>query len=156
MEIIFDGKTIHLQSRQAVEKTLFSDKLLLTDPGTGQTTEMAFPEGLHIIAYGASYELKVTELDYRRMSFSSSNYGGGTFPSSRRVRNSIFSMRGDFWVYMPGEKVPRTISRPSHSSTRYLSLSVENSQFHPDRPRSEDEIMKDAVQRAMEKTMESK
>lgn len=157
MEIVFNGNTIQLNSRQAVEESTFASKVSITDPATGQATEMAFSEGLHIVAYGAAYELKVIELDYKRVSFSGGGgYGGGAYPNSRLVHSGIFSMKGDFRVYMPGQEVPRTISQPKHSNIRYLALSVKESLFHPDRPDGKEDVMDEAIHRALEKANELK
>lgn len=123
VNIVFDGHTLHLKSRQAIERELFSDRLTLTDPMTSEKTEMTFPKGLNIIAYGKHYGLTIKELAYKRLSFSDRN-NSEVLPDSRIVRDGIFSMSGDFFIYMPGEKVPNTISRPKNSTTRYLSLSV--------------------------------
>lgn len=156
MNIVFDGKSIQLASQQIVRRELFSDKINLTDPVNGLVTEMVFPAGLSIVAYGDVFKLKVEELEYERLSFSNGNSGGSASASSRSVRNEIFSMRGDFFISMPGQKPPQTISRPKHSTTRYLSLSVEGPDAQPEEPRTEEEIMREAVQSAIEKTMESK
>ena len=154
MDIVFGGKTLHLESRQVVEREIFSDKVALTDPYTGGVSEMPLSQGLRIVAYGEDYMLSVKELQYQRLSFSGTN--GNAYSSTWNLRNEMHSFGGDNIVYLPGQKPPNTISRPSHSFPRYFSLSIEKSKSQPEEPRSEEDIMREAVRRAMEKTLESK
>lgn len=158
ISVALGDKGVRLEPRQILEETVRLDKgtMRITDPANMKESVPSFNKGVTFLAYGSEHVLLVEEVDYRRVTLFNPNPKGSGMSNSWEVKNEILNMPGEFVLYTPGEKIPTTVSQSQHSNWCYLSLSVKNDRFFQyDVPaRTEDEIMKEAVRRAIQKTIE--
>jgi hypothetical protein len=146
IEIDWDGSTRVLQSQELLVERIYDRHISLTDPqDTTQLTKFELGRGGNFFVYGPYYELLIKEVRYGR-----SRHGNIFLPKTKRLKQGHHRMPGDLAFY-PEKEVPRVMQETAARGSMHFSVGIRKSIFHPDILKlSEDELMDEAMERALE------